>query len=359
MRALLTLLLLAAVASAADSHPVVLAVAREGRIEAYEPYSLQSLGSIGVNHGVESISVSPEGRTLYVAQESQRGASDCCGLYSLNLETHNLCRFGSGMFAAPSPDGRILFAQQGSDNVRAYDAATLSPVAVMQAAGAYNLQPSPDGRWLLAITNSPAPSLHVFDVENQRLVRKIAIPSGPATGAWSGDRFYIFTYSAPGIGQLWTVKSDDTKLAAPKQIRLPDLHGACNEPVLLMLAGAPDRLFLAEAYGFKMDRRHACPDAAPGGIHVIDPSSGHVARIAPSVYVNRMIVSPDGRDLYVLQSGGRADAEPVRLLHIDARTGRTMANIALAAGEWSLALAHVPYPLIPRGYVRAALACPR
>jgi hypothetical protein len=359
MRALLTFLLLVAAASAANSLPVILAVSREGRIEAYEPYSLQPVGSIGVNHGVESISAGADGRTLYIAQESPRGGAEGYGLYSLNLETHNLCRFGSGMFAVPSPDGRFVFGQQGSGNVWTYDAATLGHRTIMEADGAYSLQPSPDGRWLLAITNSPAPSLHVFDVERNRLVRKIAIPSGPATGAWAGDRFYIFTYSSPGIGQLWSVKADDTRLAAPKQIRLPDLHGACNEPVLLMLAGAPDRLFLAEAYGFKVDRRHACPDTAPGGIHVIDPSNGHVERIAPSVYVNRMVVSPDGRDLYVLQSGGREDAEPVRLMHLDARTGRTLTNIALAAGEWSLALAQVPYRLVPRGYVRAALACGR
>jgi hypothetical protein len=343
---ILIALLTIAAAWAQDMRQVVLAAARAGRIEAYDE-ALQPLGSIGVNSDLESMSASPDGRTLYLAQEH---SGSCCGLYALNLETRAMCPFVSpALFGTPSPDNRLVFTQDGRHGVSAFDALTLKPVAFMKSGGAYNLQPSPDGRWLLGITNSPATSVDVFDLTVGTLVRRIGIPLGPATGIWAGNQFYVFSYGLPGVGQLWSVNPQDNRPHPARQIQLPDLHGGCNVPVLLMLAGAPGRLFLAEAYGFNVDRRRACPDA-PGGIYGIDPASGRVDAIARSVHVNRLAVSRDSGDLYVIESG------PARLLRLDARTGRTLAAATLDAGDWSLALATIPRPLVPRGYVRAAAA---
>ncbi len=359
MRAFLTLptLLLAAAPAFSEDPLVVLAAARAGRIEIFDA-SLGPLASIGVNQQVESVTASPDGRRLYIAQESQRNSGACCGLYSLDLETRKMCFLAApALFGSPSPDGRFLFTQ-GAHGVDIFDASTLSRLPTMKAPGAYNLQPSPDGRWLLGVTNSPKPSLDIFDLKFRVLARRLPIPDGPATGAWAGDRFYVFSYGAPGTGQLWSVKPENSELQQAKSIILPDLHGACNEPVLLMLAGAPDRLFLAEAFGFKVDRRLACPDTARDGVYVIQPSTGRVGHIAPSVRVNRMAASPDGRDLYVIHSSGPSPLSNSRLLHIDTRTGRVLYNVALETGDWNLALAHIPSALIPRGNVRAA-ACSR
>ncbi len=355
MRALLAfpiLLLAAGAAFAQASEPILFLAAREGRVEARNSRSLQLTGSIGVGHNVESISASPDGRRLYLAQEDPRMSGACCGLYALDLDTHNICAFGwHGMFAAPSPDGRFIFTQSG-DRIGVFDAGLNPLFHSMKASGAYNLQPSPDGRWLLGITNSAGPWLDVFDLNSREPARRLSIPSGPATGVWAGSQFYIFSYGPPGTGQLWKVKPEDTRLAAAKQIHLPDLHGACGEPMPLMLAGAPGRLFLAEAFGFKLDRRHACPDVAPG-IYEIDPASGQATAMARSVHVNRMLAGPDGRDLYVLQSTGSDQTGSARLLRIDGGTGRVVSGVALEPGEWSMALARVPPALVPRGYVRA------
>ena len=141
---------------------------------------------------------------------------------------------------------------------------------------------------------------------------------------------------------------------------LPDLHAGCNEPVLLMLAGARDRLFLAEAFGFKVDRRGACPNTPMGGIYAIQPSTGQVSRIAESVEVNRMVVTPDGRDLYVLEPGNpKSHSRTVRLLHIDALGNRERIGVPLPAGDWNLALAHIPAALIPSGRMRSYSNCSR
>jgi hypothetical protein len=360
MRAFFTvsILLLAAAAAFAEDPLVVVAATRTGRLEFFDA-ALGPLATTGVNQLVESVSASPDGRRLYIAQESQTAPGTCCSLFSLDLETKKMCLLApSALFGAPSPDGRFLFAQ-GTQGVDVYDAATLRRFpTTMKAPGAYNLQPSPDGRWLFGVTNSPKPSLDIFDMKFRTMVRRLPIPAGPATGAWAGDRFYIFSYGVTGTGQLWSVKPDNSELSQAKPIVLPDLHGACSEPVLLMLAGAPDRLYLAEAFGFKVDRRLACPDASRDGVYVIQPSTGRVGYIAPSVRVNRMAVSPDGRDLYVIHSSGPSPLSNVRLLHIDTRTSRILFSIGLETGDWNLALAHIPPALIPRGNVRAA-ACSR
>jgi len=359
MRAFFTLpiLLLAAAPAFAQDPLVVLAATRGGRIEFFDE-RLAPIAGIGVNQQVESVAASPDGRRLYVAQESIRNSGNCCGLFSLDLETKKMCLLTTpALYGAPSRDGRFLFTQ-GKRGVDVFDATTLSRLSSMKAPGAYNLQPSPDGRWLLGVTNSPKPSLDVFDMKAGTLARRLPIPAEPATGAWGGDDFYIFSYGDPGQGKIWKVKPEDTGLSQAQMIALPDFHGGCGEPVLLMLAGAPDELFVAEAFGFRVDRHRACPDTPGDGVHVIHPSNGRVAYIAPSVRVNRMAASADGRELYVLESVGPSSPSNPRLLHIDARTGRILHNAALESGDWNLALARIPPALIPRRNVHAA-ACSR
>jgi hypothetical protein len=347
-----SILFLTAAAAFAQSPLVVVAAGRSGRIDFFDA-SLAPISGIKVNQ-VESVSASPDGHKLYVAQYKHTDSDHCCSLFSLDLETKRMCVLAEpALFGAPSPDGRLLFTQ-GKTGVDVFDTVTLNRLAAMKAPGAYNLQPSPDGRWLFGVTNSPKPSLDIFDTNSLSLARRLPLSGGPFTGAWAGSRFYLFAYSARGSGQLWSVKPESLELAF-KSIDLPDLHGACNEPVLLMLAGAPDRLFLAEAFGFKVDRRLNCPDTTDG-IYEIQPSSGRVDHIVPMVRVNRMAVSPDGRNLYVIHSSDpkRVDTQ---LLRIDIGTSRVLQNVPLEGVDWNLALAHIPAALIPRTFVRSTAAC--
>ncbi len=361
MRKLSTLpiLLLVATTLCAEDPLVILAGTRSGRIEAFDPW-LTLEGSIVLGSPVASISASPDGRTLYLAQESLSVPGDCCGLYTLDLDTHKMCGFGPpSIFVIPSADGRYIFAQGDRGAFSIIDPVNFSfSAARMPGGSAYNLQPSPDGRWMMGLTNSGERSLDIFDLDKKTLRRRLPLPMGPATGAWVGKTFYVFSYSAPGTGRLWSVKPQDSELAESREIRLPDLHGACSQPVLLMLAGSSDKLFLSEVFGYKVDRRAACPGAEVGGIDVIDPSSGQVRRIASSIRVNRMAVTADGNDLYLIEAANPSHKGDVRLIHMDTR-GRTVDTTLLESGDWTLALAHIPGNLIPRGYLRVAATCSR
>ena len=364
MRAFCTLsmLWLAATAVRAEDPLAVVAASRAGRIEFFDS-SLNALAAISVGQSVESVAAGPDGRRLYLALGGESATSSCCGLYALDLGTRTMCFLPApALFGVPSPDGRFLFTQ-GAGGVDVFDAATLFRLPRMKAPGTYNLQPSPDGRWLLGVTNYPQASVDVFDMKARAMVRRLPVPvPGPAAGAWAGDRFYVFAYdanSAPGSSWLWNVNPERSEPPPAEPIGLLDLHGACNQPVLLMLAGAPGRLFIAEVFGFKVDRRRDCPDQASSGVYAIRPSSGRVDLIAPSVQVNRMVVSPDGRDLYVIHSSAPGPQRNVSLLRFDTRTSRILSHFILEPGDWNLALARIPPGLIPRGEVRAAGACPR
>ncbi len=162
---LVTLLLCtAAAAPAGDAVPVVLAASRNGRVEIYDGRGLRWLGAIGVNPGVESISTSPDGRRIYIAQENPHDGR-CCGLFALDLKTWEMCLFaGQGNFAVSSHTGRYLFTQPESDQIRLMDAQSLSTRLPLTVERDYNLQPSPDDAWLFGLANAPKPVLDIFDV---------------------------------------------------------------------------------------------------------------------------------------------------------------------------------------------------
>jgi hypothetical protein len=361
MRAFFTvsILLLASAAAFAEDPSVVLAVARAMSIEFYSA-TLGKLGAVSANGKLESVAASPDGRMLYLARDSEFSSNKCCGLYSLDLTLRNMCFLTApAMFGLPSPDGNYLLTQ-GAQGVEVFDR-YLNRLATMRAPGTYNLQPSPDGQWLLGVTNSPNPSLDIFDMGSMTLARRLPIPAGPVTGAWAGDRFYMFHYDyygAGGIGRLWNVNPAIRVLEEATPVQLPDLYNHCRLPMLLTLAGARDKLFLAEAFGFKVDRRDACPDEPLGGIFEIQVSTGHVSHIAGSVQVNRMVVTPDGRDLYAIQSSRQGEERSMELVHIDTLGGHTT-QIRLQSGVRNLALTHIPPGLIPRDNARVFSNCAR
>jgi hypothetical protein len=92
-------------------------------------------------------------------------------------------------------------------------------------------------------------------------------------------------------------------------------------------------------------------------VREVYPSTGNVFDLAPSVRVKRMAPTPNGRELYLLDSGERST--PPRLIHIDTATMRTLHIATLEPGEWNLSLARIPAALVPRRNFQAANSCSR
>src|SRR5271165_2912902 len=139
MRVLFTLpiLVLASMPAFAEDPLVVLATNRTGRIEFYSG-NLQKLGMIGVRGQAESATASPDGRMLYVAAESESTQGKCCGLYTLDLETRNLCFLTApALFGVVSPPlSSVYLFTQTAQGVDVFDAG-LSRLTTMKGAAAY------------------------------------------------------------------------------------------------------------------------------------------------------------------------------------------------------------------------------
>ncbi len=97
-------------------------------------------------------------------------------------------------YVSVSPDDRLLYlACNHSNEVQVRDAGTLALVRRLPTGnGAYNVEPSPDGRWLL-VTNKKAQSVSVFETatwtERARLATTKRIPHGIA---FAPDGRYAF-----------------------------------------------------------------------------------------------------------------------------------------------------------------------
>jgi DNA-binding beta-propeller fold protein YncE len=103
-------------------------------------------------------------------------------------------------YVSVSPDDRLVYlACHHSNELQVRDAATLEVVRRLPTAnGAYNAEPSPDGRWVV-VTNKKAQSISVFDTgtwTERRLATSKRIPHGVA---FSPDGRYAFV-SVESVG---------------------------------------------------------------------------------------------------------------------------------------------------------------
>lgn len=351
---LLSILVLACCgAFAQDVRPVLIGATRSGRIDFYDPSSLSPIGMVNTDHGIDNVSVSPDG-TLFIARKNESAETNY-DLFSLELEQQQFCPLAPrAFFPVASADGRFVFTQHDKTAVDIFDAHSLKRLPSMKAQGIYSLHPSPDGEWLFAIRNSLSPSLDVFNLDSRELTRQLPLPAGPAAGAWSRWMFYVFAYDIDG-GRVWGIMPDSRTLPAPQFVHLPDLHGKCGEPVLLTMTAAMNHVFLAEAFGYPVNRRRLCGGSARSGIYVIEWGTGRKYHISEGHYVRRMAASEDGRELYVLESP--SEGEGTRLVRIDVLSGRTMA-LHEAPDLLDLSLARLPSHLLPRSRFRLT-ACRR
>jgi hypothetical protein len=336
--------------AADDGQNVILATRRAGRVEVFDADTLQPLGTIGVNPLAESISASPDGRTLFIAQAMPSRPNSCCGLFAFTLENQQMCFLREpSMKATPSPDGRKLYFQRGPIGIEVFDAKTFARLPAIKAPGNYALQPSPDGRWLMGTTNWKTPALDIFDMAANALVRHIDLPYESPSGVWAGDRFLLYGFDGHQ-GSLWTVAPESTALGSPVKVAIPAIAGNC-QPVMQTLAVGGEHVFLYELFGGKLDRRDQCGAKVPGGVLEIEASTGSVlSHIAPSIYFGRLAIAADGEHVYgIAISGGWTG---IRLVEIDRKSGEVVAEQRLEDDVWNIALAQIPAGLIPRGYVR-------
>ncbi|MGH9260040.1 MAG: YncE family protein, partial [Acidimicrobiales bacterium] len=104
-------------------------------------------------------------------------------------------------FVSVSPDdGRLYVACNHGYTLQVLDAATLEPIKeIPTGAGAYNVEPSPDGRWVL-VTNKKAQSVSVIDAATLAEVARVPTSKRLPHGiAYSPDGRWAFV-SVESVG---------------------------------------------------------------------------------------------------------------------------------------------------------------
>jgi hypothetical protein len=327
------------------------------RLYAFDSDTLETVGFFDLNGAPYSITASADGSRLFI-EEIPEGESSCCALFALDLAKKKLKRliFPSGP-AAVTPDGRFMFTQRGPVGIEAFDAETLAHLPSIAAPGLYDLQASPDSRWLFGTTNFQrgfGPSLDIFDLYAKTLRRRLPLPNGfSGKGLWLGDEFYLYASDGKQFN-IWKVTPQTSALGEPIKISLPDLNET-GEEIWHIPVAAGGRLFLYEPFGYTIDRRRKQGEAASGGAIAIDAASGKViARIAETSRFGKLMASGDGKWLYGLDSGKLEWSGPVRLLKLDALTGAVAAERVLDTDSWSMTVARLPSNLAPQGEVRTS-----
>lgn len=320
------------------------------RLYAFDPDTLEPLGSFALSGVPYTITPSADGRRLLVA-EIPEGEVGCCTLSAYDLASGARTRLvAPAGRALATPDGKYVVAQRGNCGVELLDAETLALLPTIDAPGLYSFDSSPDGRWLFGTTNSQrgfGPSLDVIDLHAKRLHRRLPLPSGlSGQGAWLDGKYYLYAYDGRQ-GHLWEVGPETASLGTPTRVPLPDQKGG-DAFILHIPVAAGGRLIVYERFGYKLDRRYRQGDSVTGGAYAIDPSSGEViAHYAPSAHFGRLMASGDGRWLYGLDTGKLQWRGPVRLLKLDAASGEVVAERALDTDSWSMTVARLDRRLVP------------
>ena len=334
-------LLLAAASASAET--VLVASRRAGWIEFINPQTLQTINRVEVGRLAESVSASPDGRTLFIAKAMQSEPEGCCGLYALDLEKGSLSFLAEpAQRVTLSPKADRLFTQRGDVGIEVFDLKSLARLPAIKAPGVYALHPSPDGRWLFGITEWDGPSLDIFDIQANQLTARVVIWFDSPSGVWLDDRFYLYAFDGR-FGHLWTATPETANFNVGRIVRFPQAVTSENAATQSLI-GANGRLFLYEQFGTKLDRGKP----SPGGVFEIDPASGAVKNyIGTELHFARLLVSAGGDKLYAIDLPSRNWRMPT-LVRLDSNTGKIEAKQELEADVWNIELADIPSKLLTR-----------
>jgi hypothetical protein len=361
MRGMLTacLLLVCSCLHAQDLKKYLLVERRGGVIEIVDPATLDSVSQLRFDvrntTGLNGIAASPDGSMLYVEgpiTDPAAGSGNCCFLYSVDLETLHAQKaagiWGTSSRAAFVPFGGSLFKM-----------ADLSSESRLHARDMGRLYLDASHHFLFGVRSFPGPSLDIYDLHNGSILRSLT-PDGWgdhwfASGAWSGDQFYLYAAGTDELGgHLWAVSPETTQLGPGVAVAESGQMRGCSTSVRLEeMVAAGDHLFIYEMFGSKLDRRDRCGSDISGGVWLLDPQTGKLLRHdAPNLHFTRLIPDQTEPTLYGVAAEGHSGGPeaPVQLVRIDTRDGHVLASRQLDVDYWWLAEASLR--AIPNGEVK-------
>jgi YVTN family beta-propeller protein len=279
------------------------------------------VGTIRVGAVPQGLAVSPDGRTVFVANQGSRILSvvDAASRRVTPVPLRNKPRF-----VATSRDGRLVFVSMYEDDNR-----TGSGVAVVDAARRkvvrylatglqpYTLSVAPDGKLWVPIHSEGR--LEIFAPGSLRLVARINVPPNPHAVAFAPDLLRAFTANHESNSVSVIDMRNNRVLRSIPVSRAPHSIGVTPDGRTVMVAGYEanaanliDTVTLRRTGPFKVgkapqamacatDGRHAyVVNNADNTVSVLNTRTGAVtATIRVGGSPRRVAVSPDGRLAYV------------------------------------------------------------
>jgi len=319
---------------AQDANHYILATRRSGAIEIIDPESLATLGRIhfdlpSKSVGLNGISASADGTTLYVEGPMPNMPNGCCVLYSIDLATLQT-RQVAGIGGTPS---RARFVT--SDGIT------------------YQVAPRSRGE-----KHATSGAMDLYDAERSKVLH-YSMPIGLDNAAWHNgirvdDQFVFYAAKHDGSdARLWSVSLNATDLGEGVSVEPFAKVPACSSYLETGVAGAANNLFLYEMFGWIGDRRDQC-NGVPGGAWIVDPSSGNLlAHVAPNLYFHELVANRDAGELYGI-SVSDPNWRGIELVRLDAQDGTISQTRVLEDDFWSIAFA--PLRNVPAGDVRALIS---
>ncbi len=279
------------------------------------------VATIRVGDEPEGVAVSPDGRTIYVANQNSRILSvvDAASRRVTPIRLRHTPRF-----VTTSGDGRLIFVSMYEDDkktgsgVAVVDAATRSVVRYL-ATGAqpYTLAVCPDDRLWVPIHSERR--LEVYATADQRPDGQVVVPPNPHAVAFSASlrRAYTANHESNAV-TIIDMRTDKVLKSVPVS-RAPHSVAVSPDGGTVLVAGyeahtadlidartlrrtGPFRVGrMPQSVAFSGDGRHAY--VVNEGDHTVSVLNGRTGATTATVRVGRsprtVAVSPDGRLAYV------------------------------------------------------------
>ncbi|HEY7273430.1 MAG TPA: cytochrome D1 domain-containing protein, partial [Actinoplanes sp.] len=278
------------------------------------------VGTIKVGAEPEGVTVSPDGRTVYVANQGSRVLSvvDAASRRVASVTLRHTPRF-----VATSRDGRLIFVSMYEQDMSGSGVAVLDDTSykvvryLMTGVQPYTLAVSPDDRLWVPIHSQHR--VEIYTARDQRPVGQIRVPPNPHAVGFSASLHRAFTsnhesnaVSVIDMRRNRLVKSipvsraphsiavspdGKTVLAAGFEANTADLIDAST-----LRRTGPFRVGdKPQSVAFAVDGRHAY--VVNEGDNTVSVLDGHSGKITATVHVGRsprtIAMSPDGRLAYV------------------------------------------------------------
>ena len=301
------------------------------------------VGTIRVGTEPEGVAVSPDGRTVYVANQHSHVLSvvDAVSRRVTTVPLRNTPRF-----VATSRDGRLVFVSMYEDDksgsgVAVVDAARHKVVRYLTTGvQPYTLAVSPDGRLWVPIHGRRR--VEIYTAGARRAAGRIVVPPNPHSVAFSADRMRAFAANhESNVVSIIDMRTDRVLKSIPVS-RAPHSVAVSPDGRTVLVAGYEadaadliDAVSLRRTGPFRVGRKPQSVAFAADGRHAyvvneggntVSILDGHTGAVTATVGVGRsprsIAVSPDGRLAYV----SNGDDNTISVLRIGKSAGVYPAN---------------------------------